>query len=88
MTAAWTSLGRPVPAPDERQPGPHLVPDRGHLTPALPEREALMSVMAEFGAAIIEGRPPLTDAAGGVSGCSRLLEAASLSVDNGGARIP
>ena len=57
------------------------------LIPALPEREALLSVMAEFSAAISEGRPPLTDAQAGLR-VLRLLEAASQSVDNGGARIP
>src|SRR5215471_18334818 len=56
------------------------------LIPALPEREALMSVMAEFSAAISEGRPPLTDAQAGLR-VLKLLEAASRSVDNGGARI-
>jgi predicted dehydrogenase len=56
------------------------------LIPALPEREALMSVMAEFSAAISEGRPPLTDARAGLR-VLRLLEAASRSVDNAGARI-
>ncbi len=56
------------------------------LIPALPEREALMSVMAEFGAAISEGRPPLTDAQAGLR-VLKLLEAASRSVDSGGARI-
>ncbi len=57
------------------------------LIPALPEREALMSVMAEFGAAIGEGRPPLTDAQAGLR-VLRLLEAASRSADSGGTRIP
>jgi predicted dehydrogenase len=57
------------------------------LIPALPEREALMSVMAEFSAAISEGRPPLTDGQAGLR-VLRLLEAASQSVDAGGARIP
>jgi predicted dehydrogenase len=56
------------------------------LIPALPEREALMSVMAEFSAAISEGRAALTDAQAGLR-VLRLLEAASRSVDNGGARI-
>jgi predicted dehydrogenase len=56
------------------------------LIPALPEREALMSVMAEFGAAIDEGRPPLTDAGAGLR-VLKLLEAASRSVDSSGARI-
>ena len=56
------------------------------LIPALPEREALMSVMAEFSAAISEGRAALTDAQAGLR-VLRLLEAATRSVDNGGARI-
>jgi predicted dehydrogenase len=57
------------------------------LIPALPEREALLSVMAEFSAAIGESRLPLTDAQAGVR-VLKLLEAASRSVDSGGARIP
>jgi predicted dehydrogenase len=56
------------------------------LIPALPEREALMSVMAEFSAAISEGRSPLTDADAGVR-ILTLLEAASRSADSDGARI-
>lgn len=56
------------------------------LIPALPEREALVSVMAEFSAAISEGRPPLTDARAGLR-VLRMLEAASRSADSGGARI-
>jgi predicted dehydrogenase len=56
------------------------------LIPALPEREALMSVMAEFSAAIDEGRPPLTDARAGLR-VLKVLEAASRSVDLGGARV-
>jgi predicted dehydrogenase len=56
------------------------------LIPALPEREALMSVMAEFSAAISERRAPLTDARAGLR-VLKLLEAASRSVDSGGARI-
>jgi predicted dehydrogenase len=56
------------------------------LIPALPEREALLSVMAEFATAINESRPPLTDAHAGLRVLG-LLEAASRSVDTGGARI-
>ena len=56
------------------------------LIPALPEREALLSVMAEFSAAINEKRAPLTDARAGLRVLT-LLEAASRSVENGGARI-
>jgi predicted dehydrogenase len=56
------------------------------LVPALPEREALMSVMAEFSAAISQRRAPLTDAEAGVR-ILALLEAASRSAENDGARI-
>jgi predicted dehydrogenase len=56
------------------------------LVPALPEREALMSVMAEFSAAIGEGRPPLTGAEAGLRVLA-LLEAASRSADAGGAQV-
>jgi predicted dehydrogenase len=51
--------------------------------PALPEREALLSVMAEFSAAITDGRPPLTDGTAGLR-VLRLLEAASRSAEQGG----
>jgi len=53
------------------------------VAPALPEREALRGVMAEFAAAINERRAPLTD---GVSGLRvlALLEAASASLADGG----
>jgi predicted dehydrogenase len=56
------------------------------VVPALPEREALLGVMAEFADAITRRRPPLTD---GVSGLRvlELLEAASRSAERGGARI-
>ena len=57
------------------------------LVPALPEREALMSVMAEFASAIIQDRHPLTDAGAGLRVLA-MLEAASRSADNDGARIP
>jgi predicted dehydrogenase len=56
------------------------------LIPALPEREALLSVMAEFSGAIGEGRLPLTDAAAGLRVLS-LLEAASLSASSNGTRV-
>jgi predicted dehydrogenase len=56
------------------------------LVPALPEREALMSVMTEFGASITEGRAPLTDAESGLRVLA-LLEAASMSAERDGARI-
>jgi len=56
------------------------------LIPALPEREALMSVMTEFSAAVNAGRPPLTGAEAGLR-VLRLLEAATRSVESGGTRI-
>jgi len=56
------------------------------LVPALREREALMSVMAEFSAAISEDRSPLTDAEAGIRVLT-LLEAASQSAERCGARI-
>lgn len=56
------------------------------LVPALPEREALMSVMAEFSSAIAENRPPLTDAGAGLRVLA-LLEAATRSAERGGERV-
>ncbi len=55
--------------------------------PALPEREALPAVMAEFASAITEGRPALTDAGSGLRVLA-VLEAASLSAEQEGARVP
>jgi predicted dehydrogenase len=55
--------------------------------PTLPEREALLAVMAEFASAIAEGRPPLTDGEAGLRVLT-LLEAASRSAERGGDRIP
>ena len=46
-----------------------------------------MAVMTEFSAAIVGGRPPLTDAHAGLR-VLRMLEAASMSADSGGTRIP
>lgn len=54
--------------------------------PALPEREALRNVMAEFAGAIAEGRQPLTDARFGVRVLA-LLEAASRSAQHDGAKV-
>jgi predicted dehydrogenase len=78
-------------------PGGHLDPDERRQAlisyrlgdmhaPALPEREALRNVLAEFAAAIVEKRKPLTDGAFGVR-ILEWLEAASLSAENAGARI-
>jgi len=55
--------------------------------PALPEREALLNVMAEFASAIAAKREPLTGAMSGLRVLT-LLEAASMSLERGGARIP
>jgi predicted dehydrogenase len=82
----------------DRQPAARLGPEeRGQalisyrvgdtFVPALPEKEALPQVMAEFAAAIGQRRPPLTGA-GSALRVLTLLEAASASLDAGGARIP
>jgi predicted dehydrogenase len=72
--------------PDERRQA--LVSYRiGDMrVPALAEREALLSVMAEFADAISQRRSPLTD---GISGLRvlALLEAASQSAEQGGTRV-
>ena len=60
----------------------------GDMTaPALPEREALRSVMTEFAASITEGRAPLTDGRAGLRVLA-LLESAALSMASGGAFVP
>ncbi|MEV7966769.1 Gfo/Idh/MocA family oxidoreductase [Sphaerisporangium sp. NPDC088356] len=56
------------------------------VVPALPEREALRGVMAEFAASIQERRAPLTDGRSGLRVLA-LLEAAGRSIDNDGKRI-
>jgi predicted dehydrogenase len=55
--------------------------------PALPEREALRNVMAEFVDSIASRREPLTGAMSGLRVLT-LLEAASKSTEHDGARIP
>jgi predicted dehydrogenase len=57
------------------------------VAPALPEREALRGVLAEFAGSITEGRRPLTDGWSGVRVLA-LLEAASASLSEGGAFLP
>lgn len=57
------------------------------VAPALPEREALRGVMAEFAAAIRERRAPLTDGLAGLRVLA-LLEAASASLAGGGGFVP
>jgi predicted dehydrogenase len=56
------------------------------VAPALPEKEALRSMMAEFAAAITENRPPLTDGRSGLRVLA-LLEAASGSLRANGAAV-
>jgi predicted dehydrogenase len=55
--------------------------------PALPEREALGAMVAEFAAAITEGRQPLTDGYAGLRVLA-VLEAASESQRRAGAMAP
>jgi predicted dehydrogenase len=57
------------------------------VAPALPSGEALRAVMAEFAAAIAEGRPALTDGRSGLRVLAQ-LEAASASLDAGGTFVP
>jgi predicted dehydrogenase len=56
------------------------------VAPALPEREALQSVIAELVASIREGRPPLTDGRSGLR-VLRALNAAALSLEKGGMAV-
>ena len=51
--------------------------------PSLPEKEALGTMVAEFAAAIAEGRAPLTDGQAGLR-VLQVLEAASTSLADGG----
>jgi predicted dehydrogenase len=55
--------------------------------PALPEREALGQMVAEFASAIREGRAPLTDGMAGLRVLA-VLEAASESQRRAGAMAP
>jgi predicted dehydrogenase len=57
------------------------------VAPALPEREALRGVLAEFAACVTEGRRPLTDGWSGVRVLA-ILEAATASLTEGGAFMP
>ena len=57
------------------------------VAPALPAGEALRGVMAEFAAAIEEGRPALTDGRSGLRVLAQ-LEAASASLAAGGTFVP
>ncbi|MFD9700626.1 Gfo/Idh/MocA family protein [Lentzea sp. NPDC059081] len=57
------------------------------VAPALVEREALRTMMAEFAASITEKRPPLTDGRAGLRVLA-VLEAASESLRSGGLFVP
>jgi predicted dehydrogenase len=57
------------------------------VAPALVEREALRSMMAEFAASITEKRAPLTDGRAGLRVLA-VLEAASESLRSGGVFVP
>ncbi|GAA5183041.1 Gfo/Idh/MocA family oxidoreductase [Rugosimonospora acidiphila] len=56
------------------------------VAPAMPEREALRSMVEEYATAIRTGRPPLTDGRAGLR-VLEILEAASRSLAEGGALI-
>lgn len=56
------------------------------VAPALHEQEALRAMMAEFAAAITEGRPPATDGQAGLR-VMGILEAAQRSLQLGGAMV-
>ena len=73
--------------PAEREQ--HLISYRigDMVAPALPEREALGQVIAEFTSAIDQHRPALTDGEAGLR-VLRILEAASMSQASSGALIP
>jgi hypothetical protein len=57
------------------------------VAPALPEREALRAVMAEFADSVTQRRAPLTDGRSGLRVLA-ILEAASASLAEGGAFMP
>jgi predicted dehydrogenase len=57
------------------------------VAPALPEKEALRTMMTEFATAITEGRPALTDGRSGLRVLA-MLEAASESLRSNGVSVP
>jgi hypothetical protein len=57
------------------------------VAPALGEREALQSVIAELVASVRERRAPLTDGRSGLR-VLRALDAATISLDSGGVAVP
>jgi len=94
-TAVWNDLDRTMPLaiydrgvdwPDgQDRRVSYRIGDM--VAPALPVGEALRAVMAEFAAAIIEGRPALTDGRSGLRVLAQ-LEAASASLATGGVFVP
>ena len=67
MTAGWIGFRAIRLGLDERRKTLVSYRTGDVWVPALPEQEALLSVMAEFAAAITESRPPLTGALAGLA---------------------
>ena len=95
-TAVWNDLDptQPLAVYDRGVDWPDDAQDRrvsyrigDMVAPALPGGEALRGVMAEFAAAITEGRAALTDGWSGLRVLAQ-LEAASASLAAGGAFVP
>lgn len=95
-TAVWNDLepGQPLAVYDRGVDWPDSDQDRrvsyrigDMVAPALKGGEALRAVMAEFAAAIIEKRAPLTDGRSGLRVLAQ-LEAASQSLAQGGTFVP
>ena len=95
-TAVWNDLDptQPLAVYDRGVDWPDGTEDRrvsyrigDMVAPALPRGEALRAVMAEFAAAITEGRPALTDGRSGLRVLAQ-LEAASASLVAGGTFVP
>ena len=57
------------------------------VAPALREREALSAVLEDWTNAVRTGCPPMTDGHAGLR-VLRVLEAADLSLQNGGVPVP
>jgi predicted dehydrogenase len=74
-------------APEERRAALVSYRSGDVVAPALEEGEALAGVVAEWAAAIREGRRPLTDGRAGLRVLD-VLEAASRSLDFRGAVVP
>jgi predicted dehydrogenase len=74
-------------APGERQQAIVSYRSGDMIAPALPEKEALQGVMAEFADCVRTGRPPITDGWAGLRVLD-ILEAASRSLEFAGAVVP